>query len=141
VSTTEWEPRIIAFCCNWCSYVGANLAGTSRLQYPCNIRIIRMMCTGQVAPAYIINALEKGADGVLVAGCHIGDCHYVSGNKKAQERMNTLSGILELLGLEAGRVKLEWISASDGGKFATTVKDFVEEVKLLGPNRLNGERS
>lgn len=133
---TEFSPRIVAFCCNWCSYVGADLAGTSRLKYPDNIRIMRMMCSGQVFPSYILKALELGADGVLVAGCHIGDCHYVSGNKKAQERVEMLLRVMKTLGLDPRRVRLEWISASEGVKFAKTVKEFVEEIKELGPNIL-----
>lgn len=136
---TEFSPRIVAFCCNWCSYVGADLAGTSRLQYPENIRIIRMMCSGQVFPSFILKALELGADGVMVAGCHIGDCHYVSGNKKAQERIETLIRVMNTLGLDPRRLRLEWISASEGVKFASTVKEFVEEIKELGPNRLGAK--
>lgn len=136
---TEFSPRIVAFCCNWCSYVGADLAGTSRLQYPENIRIIRMMCSGQVFPSYILKAMELGADGVMVAGCHIGDCHYVSGNKKAQERIETLIRVMNTLGIDPRRLRLEWISASEGVKFASTVKEFVEEIKELGPNRLGAK--
>lgn len=135
---TEFDPKIIAFCCNWCSYVGADLAGTSRLQYPHNIRIIRTICSGQVFPSYILRALELGADGVMVAGCHVGDCHYVSGNKKAQQRVEMLLGIMKNLGLDTRRVRLEWISASEGLKFANTIKEFVDEIKELGPIPLNG---
>lgn len=137
---TEFSPRIVAFCCNWCSYVGADLAGTSRLQYPPNIRIIKVMCSGQVFPSYILKALELGADGVMVAGCHIGDCHYVSGNKMAEERIKMLSGVMTNLGLDTRRVRLEWISASEGVKFAKTAKEFVEEIIKLGPNPLGGVR-
>ncbi len=136
---TEFDPRIVAFCCNWCSYVGADLAGTSRIQYPDNIRIIRMMCSGQVFPSYILKALELGADGVMVAGCHIGDCHYVSGNKKAQERIETLAKVIKTLGLDPRRVRLEWISASEGVKFTNTVKEFIEEIRQLGPNLMEGK--
>ncbi len=136
---TEFSPRIVAFCCNWCSYVGADLAGTSRMQYPDNIRIIRMMCSGQVFPSFILKALELGADGVMVAGCHIGDCHYVSGNKKAQERIETLIRVMNTLGIDPRRLRLEWTSASEGVKFASTVKEFVEEIKELGPSRLGAK--
>ena len=135
---TGFSPRIVAFCCNWCSYVGADLAGTSRFQYPENIRIIRVMCSGQVFPSYILRALENGADGVIVAGCHIGDCHYVSGNEKAKDRVETLYRVMDTLGFDTRRVRLEWISASEGMKFANTVKEFVEVIQGLGPNLLEG---
>ncbi len=133
----KFEPKLIAFCCNWCSYAGADLAGVSRLQYPSNIRIIRVMCSGRIEPQFVLRALELGADGVLVAGCHPGDCHYISGNLKAETRMKMLNKLLEILGLNSKRVRLEWISASEGPKFAETIKNFVEDLKKLGPNPIS----
>ena len=132
----SFEPRLIAFCCNWCSYAGADLAGVSRLQYPPNIRIIRVMCSGRIEPQFVMRALELGADGVLVAGCHPGDCHYISGNLKAEARMKMLNKLLQILGIDTKRVRLEWISASEGPKFASTIKEFVVDLKQLGPNPL-----
>ena len=130
---TEFEPHIVAFCCNWCSYAGADLAGVSRLQYPPNARIVRVMCSGRIEPQFILQALEMGADGVLVAGCHIGDCHYISGNERAQERVALTKELLDVLGLDSRRLRLEWISASEGRKFADTMKEFAEQLKELGP--------
>jgi len=125
------EPKIIAFTCNWCSYAGADLAGTSRIQYPPNVRIIRLMCSGRVDPAFILRAFEIGVDGVLVSGCHPADCHYISGNEKAEIRVNSAKRILKLLGLESERLRLEWISASEGGRFAEIIRDFTEELQRL----------
>lgn len=130
----EFEPRIIAFVCNWCSYAGADLAGTARIQYPANVRIIRLMCSGSLDPVYVINSLLMGADGVLIGGCHPGDCHYVSGNYKVRRRMTVLKEILKTLGFEENRVWLRWISASEGQKFADTIKEMVEQLKKQGPN-------
>jgi F420-non-reducing hydrogenase iron-sulfur subunit len=130
----EFEPRIVAFLCNWCAYTGADLAGTSRLQYPPNVRAIRVMCTGGVDPIYVIKALLEGADGVLIGGCHPGDCHYQSGNLKARRRMAILQNILEQLGLDPERVWLRWISASEGKRFADTITEMVEALKEKGPN-------
>jgi F420-non-reducing hydrogenase iron-sulfur subunit len=130
-----FEPKIIGFLCNWCSYAGADLAGVSRIQYPPNIRIIRVMCSGRIDPAFILEAFKDGADGVLVAGCHLpSDCHYISGNFKAQRRIILLKDVMKEFGLEPGRLRLEWISASEGDKFAAVVRDMVEEIKNLGPN-------
>jgi F420-non-reducing hydrogenase iron-sulfur subunit len=130
----SFEPRIVAFLCNWCAYTGADLAGTSRLQYPPNVRAIRVMCTGGVDPIYVIKALLEGADGVLIGGCHPGDCHYQSGNLKARRRMAILSSILEQLGLDPDRVWLRWISASEGKRFADTIEEMVQALKEKGPN-------
>jgi len=130
----EFEPKIVGFLCNWCSYAGADLAGTSRIQYPPNVRIIRVMCSGSVDSMYILRALLEGADGVFVGGCHPGDCHYIDGNYKARRRMVLLNNILETLGLEKERVWLRWISASEGQKFADTMKDMTAAIKKLGPN-------
>jgi F420-non-reducing hydrogenase iron-sulfur subunit len=131
---TEFEPTIVGFLCNWCAYAGADLAGTSRIQYPSNIRIIRVMCSGRVDPAFVLEAFKDGADGVLVAGCHLpSDCHYLSGNFKAQKRFILLRKMLSQLGVEPERLRLEWISASEGDKFAAVVKDMVTKLKKLGP--------
>lgn len=132
----EFEPKIIAFLCNWCSYTGADLAGTTRAQYPSNVRIVRIMCTGALDPIYVVKPLLEGADGVLVSGCHPGDCHYVSGNLKARRRMATLKTILSEFGLEEERVWVRWISASEGRRFAETVHEMVARLKELGPNPL-----
>jgi len=131
---TEFEPIIVGFLCNWCSYAGADLAGVSRIQYPTSIRIIRVMCSGRVDPAFILEAFKSGADGVLVAGCHLpSDCHYLSGNFKAQRRIALLKTILGQFGIEPERLRLEWVSASEGDRFATIVKDMTEQIKKLGP--------
>jgi F420-non-reducing hydrogenase iron-sulfur subunit len=135
-----FEPKIIGFLCNWCSYAGADLAGVSRIQYPPNIRIIRVMCSGRIDPVFVLKAFKDGADGVLVAGCHLpSDCHYISGNFKAMRRINLLKKILEEFGIEPERVRLEWVSASEGDKFATVVRDMVKEIKELGPNPLRSK--
>ncbi|MCD6410995.1 MAG: hydrogenase iron-sulfur subunit [Thermoplasmata archaeon] len=136
----DFEPRIVGFLCNWCAYAGADLAGTSRIQYPPNIRPIRVMCSGRVDPIFILEALKLGADGVLVAGCHPGDCHYQSGNYKAVRRVELVRKLLEELGLEPERVKFVYVSASEGRRFAEVVKEFVEELKKLGPNPLKVKR-
>ncbi len=130
----EFEPNIIGFLCNWCSYAGADLAGTSRIKYPPNIKSIRVMCSGRVDPVFILEAFKKGADGVLVAGCHPGDCHYQSGNYKTNRRIKLLKKLLDELGVESQRVRFEYISASEGQKFAAVVTDFVNELKNMGQN-------
>jgi F420-non-reducing hydrogenase iron-sulfur subunit len=132
----EFEPLIIAFCCNWCSYAGADLAGVSRIQYPPNVRIIRVMCTGMIHPNLVMDALTKGADGVLICGCHPGDCHYREGNLKAEARAEAIELMVEDFGLEKERFKLVWISASEAQRFADVIKETVEKVKKLGPNPL-----
>ncbi len=135
-SEQDFKPLVVAFCCNWCSYAGADLAGTSRIQYPPNVRIIRVMCSGRVDPQFILRAFEKGADGVLVAGCHPGDCHYLKGNLYARRRVILLKRLLETIGIEPERLRLEWISASEGGKLAEVIHSFVKELEKLGPNPL-----
>lgn len=130
------EPRIVAFLCNWCSYAGADLAGMSRISYPPSVRPIRVMCSGRVDPGFILRALEMGADGVLVSGCHPGDCHYVDGNLKAEKRVENTRKLLDILGLEPERLRLEWISASEGTKFAEVIKDFTQQLRKMGPNPL-----
>jgi len=129
----DFEPKVVVFCCNWCSYTGADLAGTSRLKMTPNFRVIRTMCSGRVEPAFIFHAFARGADGVLVAGCHPGDCHYSTGNYKARRRMTLLKKVLPQLGIEPDRLRLEWISASEGTKFQSTMNEFVDEVSALGP--------
>ncbi len=129
------EPRIVAFLCRWCSYAGADLAGTSRIKYPPNIIPIRVPCSGRVDPAWVLRAFERGADGVFIGGCHPGDCHYVSGNYKARRRVTLLKKLLPQLGIDPQRLRLEWISATEGKRFAEVVTEFVEELKELGPMR------
>jgi len=135
--TKEFEPNILGFLCNWCSYAGADLAGTSRMKYPTNLKSIRVMCSGRVDPAFVLEALRKGVDGVLIAGCHPGDCHYQSGNYKTNRRVKLLKKLLEELGIDPKRVRFEYVSASEGQKFATVVTEFVGEIKKLGPNPIN----
>jgi len=138
---SQYEPRIVGFLCNWCGYAGADLAGTSRLSYPTNIRIIRVMCSGRVEPAFILNAFENGADGVLVAGCHPGDCHYRSGNQHAEKRIEKTKRLLDVVGIGSDRLRLEWISAAEGEKFASVIKDFTEKLRVKGPSWLGKEPS
>ena len=128
-----FEPRIVAFLCNWCTYTGADLAGTSRLQYPPNVRIIRLMCSGAVDSSYVLKPLLDGADGVLIGGCHPGDCHYQEGNYKARRRVAILEETLKAMGFDQDRVMLRWISASEGGLFAETIKEFTEKMRAKGP--------
>ncbi len=132
----DFEPRIVGFLCNWCSYTGADLAGTSRMKSAPNLRIIRVMCSGRVDPSFILRAFRLGADGVLVAGCHPGDCHYQEGNFKALRRVLLLKRILREFGVDERRLRLEWISAAEGEKFAKVTNEFTEEVRALGPLRL-----
>ncbi len=135
VHNKEWEPKIIAFLCNWCSYAGADLAGVSRFQYPPNIRIIRVPCSGRVSPNILLDALKSGADGVLVSGCHPGDCHYISGNLFARRRFALFKRFIEFLGIEPGRLNFSWISAAEGEQFAKVVTEVTERVRALGPAR------
>ena len=135
----EFEPNIIGFLCNWCSYAGADLAGTSRIKYPPNIKSIRVMCSGRVDTVFVLEALKKGADGVLIAGCHPGDCHYQSGNYKTNRRIKLLKKFLGEMGVEPARVRFEYISASEGQKFALVFTVFVDELKKLGPSPIKVE--
>ena len=128
-----WQPRIVAFLCTWCSYAGADLAGVSRLQYPPNVRVIRVPCSGRVESAFIIKALEEGADGILVSGCHIGDCHYGEGNYRARRRFKYLYDLLTYMGVEPERLNFTWISAAEGGKFAETITKVTDRVRSVGP--------
>jgi F420-non-reducing hydrogenase iron-sulfur subunit len=137
----EFEPKILGFLCNWCAYAGADLAGTSRLKYPPNVLPIRVMCSGRVDPTFVLEALKKGADGVLIAGCHPGDCHYQSGNYKTNRRVRLLKKLLEELALNPNRIRFEYVSASEGQKFAAVVTEFVDELKKIGPNPLAEEKN
>ena len=129
----QYEPRIVAFLCNWCAYAGADLAGTQRLGYPPNVRVIRLMCTGRVDPGFIVEAFLEGADGVIVAGCHPGECHYEHGNRLAERRMTSLQHLLDFIGVEEARVRLAWVSAAEGRKFAQLIETTVEELRAMGP--------
>ena len=133
MSGENFEPKIIGFLCNWCSYAGADLAGTSRMKYAPNIRIIRVMCSGRVDPQFIIKAFSSGADGVLVCGCHPGECHYQEGNYKTLRRIPLLKKMLKQFGIEEGRLRLEWVSAAEGERFAKLVNEMTEQIKALGP--------
>jgi F420-non-reducing hydrogenase iron-sulfur subunit len=136
---SEFEPRIIGFLCNWCSYAGADLAGVSRIQYPSNIRIVRVMCSGRIDPTIPLEVLMKGADGVLILGCHPGDCHYVEGNLHEERKVKMLKNLLALTGMQPERVRLEWVSASEGQRFARVVTEFTEQIRKLGPSPLSGK--
>ncbi|NVM34777.1 MAG: hydrogenase iron-sulfur subunit [Candidatus Lokiarchaeota archaeon] len=134
----EFKPQILVFCCNWCSYAGADLAGVSRFQYPPNMRIVRVMCSGRVEPSFVLKALNNGADGVLITGCHIGDCHYISGNEYTRDRFKRLHEIIiKQLGVNGKRVRLEWVSASEGKQFADLITEFTNQIKELGPFRVS----
>ncbi|MHC1626776.1 MAG: hydrogenase iron-sulfur subunit [Methanoculleaceae archaeon] len=136
-----WEPKIIAIICNWCSYAGADLAGSARTQYPTDIRVVRVMCTGRVDPLFIMRAFQDGADGVLVSGCHFGDCHYLEGNYKAAKRMFMLKTILRNLGLDDRRLRMTFVSASEGAKWAKVVEDVADTIRELGPSPLRQQRA
>ena len=137
MSEDTFEPKIIAFCCNWCAYAGADLAGISRMQYPSTIRIIRLMCSGAVSDLLILQAFTAGADGVLIAGCHPKECHYMKGNLSARRRVTGLKPLLDAMGLGRGRLRLEWVGASESLKMAKTVKGFTQTIKQLGPSPFN----
>ena len=128
-----FEPKIVAFLCNWCSYAGADLAGVSRFQYPPNVRVIRVPCSGRINPLYVIRALQEGVDGVLVSGCHPGDCHYISGNLVAKRKFVVMKRFLGYLGIEPERVQFSWVSASEGSRFADLITKVVEDVRKIGP--------
>ena len=128
----SFEPLIVGFACNWCTYAGADLAGTSRIQYPPNIKLIRVMCSGRISPTFILKAFALGVDGVFIGGCHPGDCHYIEGNYKAIRRVKLMKRLLLQLGIEPQRLRLEWISASEGARFAQVITDFTNTIKELG---------
>jgi len=131
---SEWQPKILAILCNWCSYAGADVAGVSRMQYPPNIRVVRVPCSGRVDPLFIMKSLQSGFDGVLVSGCHPGDCHYISGNYVARRKFAVLKPLLEFIGLEPDRIQFSWISAGEGERFATVVTKVTEDIRKLGPS-------
>lgn len=134
-SQPDWKPKIVGFLCNWCSYAGADLAGGSRLKYPANLRIIRVTCSGRMNPLFVLKCLEKGADGVLLSGCHPGDCHYTKGNYYARRRFAVFKKLLEFVGIDPRRFQVSWVSASEDKKWAEVVSKVTEEVKSAGPNR------
>ena len=135
----EWEPRLVGFLCRWCSYAGADLAGISRKKYPANIRIIRVPCSGRIDPLFILKALRLGFDGVLVSGCHPGDCHYLTGNYRARRKIAITKNFLQYMGVNPERIQASWVSASEGGKFAEVVTEVTKDLKKIGPNRLFAE--
>lgn len=132
---TQYRPLIVAFCCNWCSYAGADLAGNNRLAYPADVKIIRVPCSCRVNPTFILRAFQKGADGVIICGCHPGDCHYTTGNYYTRRRMTLLFSMLDYLGIERERTRVEWVSAAEGARFASVMKDFSNQVAALGKNK------
>ena len=134
----SFEPKILGFLCNWCSYAGADLAGVSRMQYPPNIRVIRVMCSGRVDPRFIFEALRVGADGVIVLGCHLGDCHYLEGNYEAEKKFDMVQRFLKLIDFD-NRVRLDWVSASEGARYARVVKEFTDHIRTLGPSPAGGD--
>lgn len=138
MSGEDFEPRIIAFLCNWCSYAGADLAGVSREQYPPNILNIKVMCSSRVSPEHVFESFKEGADGVLIAGCHPGDCHYIDGNYKTMRKSEMIKEMMEDFGINPERLRLEWISSAEGGKFAQVMEEMTDEVKDIGPLELNG---
>ena len=132
---SNWEPKIVAFLCNWCSYAGADLGGVSRLQYGTNVRIIRVPCSGRINPLYIVRALQNGADGVLISGCHPGDCHYISGNLVARRKFAVIKRLLIYIGIEPDRVQFSWVSASEGNRFAALMNKVIADIKRIGPSK------
>ncbi len=134
-----WDPKIIGFLCNWCSYAGADLCGVSRYQYPTNIRSVRVMCSTRISPHIVLDIFKAGADGILLGGCHIGDCHYISGNYYTEKRVRLMKKLLEESGLEPERLRLEWVSASEGEKFSKVVSEFTEQVRKLGPSKVKSD--
>jgi F420-non-reducing hydrogenase iron-sulfur subunit len=136
----KFEPKIVAFACNWCSYAGADNAGVSRIQHSPNFRIIRTMCSGRVTPGFVLKALKLGADGVLVSGCHFGDCHYIFGNYRAVEQFEKTKALVKTLGLDEKRIRLEWVSAAEGPRWGEVIDEFVEQITALGPSPLNHNR-
>jgi len=136
-----WDPSIVVFACNWCSYAGADTAGVSRIQHQPHFRMIRVMCSGRIQPGFVLRAFAKGADGVMVSGCHFGDCHYIFGNERAVEQFEKTKNMVKLLGIEEGRVRLEWISAAEGVRFAQVINEFTEQVRALGPSPFATKRA
>ena len=139
VKNENWTPTIVAFCCNWCSYAGADLAGSSRLSYPANVKIIRIPCSCRLNPLFVLRAFQRGADGVILCGCHPGDCHYTTGNYYARRRMTLLLSMLDYLGIDRRRTRVEWVSAAEGAKFYATMNDFAKTITELGENKKLGD--
>jgi F420-non-reducing hydrogenase iron-sulfur subunit len=137
MSDLNFEPKIVGFLCNWCSYRGADMAGTARKKYAPNVRVVRVMCSGRVDPTFVLKAFQQGADGVLILGCHPGDCHYSEGNYKTARRVPLLKKMLEQLGIEEERVRLDWVSAAEGNRFASIVNEMTAKVRELGPFRVD----
>jgi F420-non-reducing hydrogenase iron-sulfur subunit len=135
-----FDPKLVVFACNWCSYAGADTAGVSRIQHQPHFRMIRVMCSGRIQPGFVLRAFEKGADGVLVSGCHFGDCHYIFGNERAVEQFDKTMNMVKLLGIEEGRLRLEWISAAEGARFAEVINEFTDQVRELGPSAFAREQ-
>ncbi len=141
-AASGFEPRIVAFLCKWCSSAGSDLAGVSRIQYPANATPIMIPCTGSVSPLYILSAFKKGADGVLVSGCHPGDCHYIEGNFLARRKIQLVKEMLQFIGVEENRFRMSWVSAAEGAKYSQIITDFVEDIKSLGPQtKLKADRT
>ncbi|HVP26440.1 MAG TPA: hydrogenase iron-sulfur subunit [Candidatus Bathyarchaeia archaeon] len=136
----KFEPKIIGFLCNWCSYAGADLAGVSRFQYPPNLRVVRVMCSGRIDPTIPLEVFMRGADGIMILGCHPADCHYVEGNLHEERKVKMLKKLLSLTGLESERLRLDWVSAAEGQRFAQIITEFTEDIKKLGPSPLSGEK-
>ena len=130
---SDFEPNIVAFLCNWCSYAGADLTGTTRTHYPPTVKVIRVMCTGRVNPLFVAQALQKGADGVLISGCHPGECHYMKGNFLARRRFLMMKNLLEYMGIDPRRIRMSWVSASEGKKFADVISEVTRDIAELGP--------
>ena len=139
VKNENWTPTIVAFCCNWCSYAGADLAGSSRLSYPANVKIIRIPCSCRLNPMFVLRAFQRGADGVILSGCHPGDCHYTTGNYYARRRMTLLFSMLDYQGIDRRRTRVEWVSAAEGAKFSATMNDFAKTITELGENKKLGD--
>ena len=139
VKNENWTPTIVAFCCNWCSYACADLAGSSRLSYPANVKIIRIPCSCRLNPLFVLRAFQRGADGVILCGCHPGDCHYTTGNYYARRRMTLLFSMLDYLGIDRRRTRVEWVSAAEGAKFSATMNDFAKTITELGENKKLGD--
>ncbi len=135
----EFKPTIVAFCCNWCSYAGADLAGTNRLEYPADVKIIRVPCSGRLNPLFILRAYQRGADGVIICGCHPGDCHYTTGNYYARRRLATLFSMLDFLGIDKDRTHIDWVSAAEGARFGKVMNEFVSNIRTLGPSNKLGD--
>ena len=136
--SAAFNPHIVVFACNWCSYAGADTAGVSRIAHQPHFRMIRVMCSGRIQPGFVFRAFENGADGVLVSGCHLGDCHYVSGNERALEQFAKMKAVLKILGIEEDRLRLEWISGAEGHRFAKVIDEFTDRVRALGPGSFGG---